>query len=310
MIATLFPRLWLLLAGYITPVLVGLAFAVAEPLGVFVSVLPQKTIVEKIGGSHTDVRAMVRPGYSPHTYNPSPRQIAALSKTTLFVRTGVPFEHAWLERIRSANPDMQILDARLGLDVRSIEHREHGGDEDDAEHGTAADRTHGQQTTMGHDPHIWTSPPLVKQIARSISDKLVELDPTHEQDYARNYAAFSAELDTLDQDIRMLLKGLENRNFMVFHPAWGYFADTYGLNQVPIEKEGKEPGARALSALIEQARREDVRVIFVQPQFNTQSAKQIAQAIGGRVVPIDPLSPNYADNLRTVARQIAEAGNE
>lgn len=107
-----------------------------------------------------------------------------------------------------------------------------------------------------------------------------------------------------------MVRDLPNRSFLVFHPAWGYFADTYGLIQVPIEKEGKEPGARALVALIEQAKREDVKAIFVQPQFSATSAEQVARAIGGRVVPIDPLSPDYADNLRAVARQIAEAAQE
>lgn len=291
-------------------VFVGVSDATAEPLRVFVSVLPQKTIVEKIGGAHADVRSMVRPGYSPHTYHPTPRQIAALSETALYVRSGVPFEHAWMERIRSTNPHMQILDPLSGIELRKMEHRDHGNDKVRVGQDHEAGKGHEGKSTEGRDPHIWTSPPLVIQMAGNIRDKLTELDPAHEQDYARNHDAFVAELQALDQDIRTLLKDLPNRRFMVFHPAWGYFADTYGLVQVPIEKEGKEPGARALVALIGQAKREGVRIIFVQPQFNTQSSEQVARAIGGRVVPIDPLSPDYADNLRAVTRQIAEAAQE
>lgn len=268
---------------------------VAGPLSVFVSVLPQKTFVEKVGGQHVEVHVMVPPGHSPATYAPTPQQISALANAALYVRVGVPFEKAWMARIRAANPHMETLDARTGIDLRSIERHGH---EHDAQTGESE-----------RDPHVWTSPPLVSHMARNIRDALTGLDPAHGPDYARNYALFAAELEELDLDVRARLKELPKRKFMVFHPAWGYFADTYGLIQVPIEKEGKEPGARALTALIEQARREQVDVIFVQPQFSRRSASQVASAIGGRVVAIDPLAPDYVENLRNVARQLAaEAG--
>jgi zinc transport system substrate-binding protein len=271
----------------------------AEPLQVFVSVLPLKTFVEKVGGDHVAVQVMVRPGHSPATYEPTPQQIAALARTALYVRIGVPFENAWMPRIRSADPRMRILDARSGIDLRDMEGHSHEAD------------VHPNENTEGsgteRDAHVWTSPPLVKRMARNIRDALIELDPVHTGDYRRNYAAFADELDALDRELRTLLNDARGRKFMVFHPAWGYFADTYGLVQVPIEKEGKEPGARALTALIEQGLREHVKIIFVQPQFNERSAQQVARAIGGRVVAIDPLSPDYAENLHKVARLIAEA---
>lgn len=272
------------------------ALGEAEPLSVFVSVLPQKTFVEKVGGNHVEVRALVRPGHSPATYDPTPEQISALASARLYVRTGVPFENAWMERIRSANPSLKVLDARDGIDMRTFAHGEHG-------HGD------GESSELEQDPHIWTSPPLVARMAGNIRDALTELDPEHGEDYSRNHDAFAGELAALDGEIRTLLAAAKSRWFMVYHPAWGYFADTYGLTQVPIENEGKEPGARRIAGLIDQARREGVRVIFVQPQFNRKSAQQIAHAIGGRVVAIDPLSPDYVDNLREVARQIADAGN-
>jgi zinc transport system substrate-binding protein len=142
-------------------------------------------------------------------------------------------------------------------------------------------------------------------MAGNIRDVLTELDPAHGPEYASNYERFAAGLEELDRDIRSILDDPPNRKFLVFHPAWGYFAQTYGLIQVAIEKEGKEPGARGLGTLIEQARRERVGVIFVQPQFSKRSASRVARAIGGRVATIDPLAPDYADNLRRVARQIA-----
>ena len=144
-------------------------------------------------------------------------------------------------------------------------------------------------------------------MAARIRDALADLDPSGAEHYARGYEAFVAKLDALDREIRRLLTGLSGRRFMVFHPAWGYFADTYGLVQVPVERGGKEPGARTLAALIEQARRDDVRVIFVKPQFGERSAARLAEAIGGRVVSVDPLAADYLDNLRYAARQIAAA---
>lgn len=290
----------LALIALLVPVVVG-----AEPLRVFVSVPPLKTVVDKIGGKHVLVQAMVRPGFNPHTYNPTPHQIAALSDAALYVRTGVPFEHAWMERIRSANRKMRILDASAGNEPPGRE--EKGHDHDEAMDVTGTDRGREGKATMERDPHVWTSPPLVREMAGRIRDKLAELDPENEEDYARNHKAFVVELDALDREIRSLLARTLDRNIMVFHPAWGHFADTYGLVQVAIENEGKEPGPRALAALIEQAKRQQVKVIFVQPQFSQKSAEQVARAIGGRVVAIDPLSPDYADNLRRVARTIAEA---
>jgi len=315
----------------------GVGFA--EPLRVFASVLPIQTFVEEVGGEHVDARAMVRPGFNPHTYDPTPQQISALAGAALYVRTGVPFENAWMERIQSANPSMQVLDAREGITPREMEahdHDEHGhddehdkhaahGDEHDAhghgdKHEGEAAESHGHDDHGGHaahdddhhghheqDPHVWTSPALVRHMIGRIRDKLTELAPDHAEAFARNHDAFAAELDTLDAELRERLDLLPNRKFMVFHPAWGYFADSYRLTQVPIENEGKEPGARALAALIDQAKRENINVVFVQPQFDRRSAKQVAQAIGGVVVAVDPLAPDYVDNLRRVGQQFAEA---
>ncbi len=257
------------------------AVGLTEPLRVFASVVPIQSFVERVGGQHVEARAMVRPGFNPQTYDPTPRQISALAGAVLYVRTGVPFEDAWMERIRSANPGMQVLDVRDGITLRTL-----------------ADEP---------DPHVWTSPPLVRHMVDVIRDKLSALDPTHAADFARNHDAFVAELDALDRELHALLDPLPNRKFMMFHPAWGYFADTYRLTQVPIEREGKEPGARALAALIDQAKEDKIKVVFVQPQFDKSNARQVAQAIGGTVIAVDPLAADYVDNLRRVGREFARA---
>jgi len=258
------------------------------------------------------VRVTVQPGYDPHTYDPTPQQIGALATAALYVRTGVPFENAWMDRIRSANREMQILDARTGLgfdDTIAHDHTDHAEPETRQERHSQGHNLPHAENRLEHeaDPHVWTSPLLAKHMISNIRNKLSELDPTHSVDYARNHSAFSEELDALDRDIRAQLDPLQNRKFMVFHPAWGYFASTYNLTQVPIERQGKEPGARALAALIEQARAERIRVVFVQPQFDKRLARRVAEEIGGGVIAVDPLAPNYVDNLRQVAQQFARA---
>jgi zinc transport system substrate-binding protein len=271
------------------------ALAVAEPLRVFVSVLPMQTFVEKIGREHVDVRTMVQPGYSPATYDPTPQQIAALAGARLYVRTGVPFEHAWMDRIRSANPDMDILDVRTGLELLTLEKHHHR--DDDHQHHDANEE----------DPHVWTSPRLVIQVAAAIRDRLSSLDPENKEAFHRNHAAFTDELDALDRELHTLLDPLTHRRFLVFHPSWGYFAQAYGLQQVAIEHEGKQPGARALARLIDTARAQQIRVVFVQPQFDRRQAQQVAEAIGGEVIAVDPLSADYIDNLKQVAKAFVKA---
>ncbi|MGD8958062.1 MAG: zinc ABC transporter substrate-binding protein [Chromatiaceae bacterium] len=299
----------------------------AEPLRVFASVVPIQTFVEKIGGQHVDARAMVRPGFNPHTYDPTPQQISALAGAALYVRTGVPFEKAWMARIRSANPGMQVFDVRDGIALRELGDHDHDERGKDAKHRADADHAHeGHPADAAHDdhekhdvnaakpdhdqakdPHVWTSPSLVRDMIGRIRDKLTELAPAHAGDFARNHDAFATELKALDRELHTLLDPLPNRRFMVFHPAWGYFADSYGLTQVPIEREGKEPGARALAALIDQAKKDKIKVVFVQPQFDKRQARQVAQAIGGVVIAVDPLAADYVDNLRRVGREFAQA---
>jgi zinc transport system substrate-binding protein len=236
----------------------------------------------------------------------------------------VPFEKAWMERIRSANTKMLVLDAREGIDLREMEAHSHDETEHNEEHHEASGHDDAHDTKQPHDdhdehdehadehdheedPHVWVSPPLAKHMVGRIRDQLAELDPAHADVFARNHNAFVAELDALDAELHALLDPLPNRKFMVFHPAWGYFADSYGLTQVSIEREGKEPSARGLAALIDQAKQEKIKVVFVQPQFDKRQARQVAQAIGGVVITVDPLAADYVDNLRRVGQQFAQA---
>lgn len=273
-------------------ILASMPCAAAVPLHVVVSVAPQRTFLRYIAGARVRVTVWVQPGQDPHHYEPTPRQVAELSQADVYVRIGMPFEDAWMPRLRAANPRMEVVDLRAGLGLSPLEHRhEHG------EH-------------MGHeelDPHIWTSPLLVQRMGRQLRDDLIRRDPEGSALYRANYAAFAAKLEALDRDIRATLTNLKQRRFMVFHPAWGYFAATYDLIQIPIESQGKEPGAKALGILIDQAQSQGLRVIFVQPQFDRKAARTVAEAIQGRVEVLDPLAEDYFANLRRVARLILEA---
>jgi len=279
-----------------------------DPLSVFVSVVPLQTIVARIGGDQVRVRALVQAGQNPHSYEPTARQVADLAGAGLLVRVGVPLEDAWLPRIRATNPGLQVLDMRDGLTLRRNDRVEaglgagggldHGGHDNDSDH----DHDHGHG---GLDTHVWTSPPLVKSMGAAIRDALSDLRPGQAALFSANYERLAADLDALDADIRLRLKPLQVRRFLVFHPAWGYYADTYGLTQVAIEFEGKEPGPRALAGLIDAARAAGVRVVLVQPQFSPRAAQQVAQAIGGRVESVDPLAADYFGTLRRVTEVIA-----
>ncbi len=156
------------------------------------------------------------------------------------------------------------------------------------------------------DPHIWLSPSLVKTQAAAIAEGLSTVDPDNAAAYAKNLAGFHSELDSLDAEIRSLVQPHAHKSFMVYHPSWGYFAQAYGLKQIPIEAEGKEPGPRELQKLIAYGKEHGVAAIFVQKQFSGKSAKLIAAEIGAEVVELDPLAPAWADNLLNAAKAIAK----
>ncbi len=250
-----------------------------EALQITVSILPQKYFVERVGGSYVDVNVMVAPGNSPATYEPKPEQLAALSAADAYMSIGVPFESAWLDRIAAANSEMMMVDTAQGIEK------------------------------VGNDPHIWLAPELVKVQSQNIYEALVVLDPAHEATFKANLNAFDADIEALQGDIQETLTGLVSDKFMVFHPAWGYFAREFGLQQIPVEVGGQEPSAAELAALIQTAREEGIQVILAQPEFSTQDAETIAQEIDGEVLLISPLSPDWLSNMRDVAETFAEVLN-
>jgi zinc transport system substrate-binding protein len=222
---------------------------------------------------------------------------------------GVPFERVWLDRMAAQNPSMTIVRTQDNVIKRAMQSHRHP--DEHPEHGQEARDADEDGRIL--DPHIWLDPKRASQMAENIRDALIQADPEHESLYKMNAARLMAEMSTLDAHIRDLFADLaedpsENRpTFMVFHPAWGYFADAYGLEQAPIELEGKEPSPAELGKLVERAKKRGVSAIFVQPQFSDQSARLIAGQIGAEVVKLDPMARDWADNLRSAARAIHDA---
>lgn len=269
------------------------------PMPVFVSINPQQYFVKQIGKELVDVQVMVPSGADPHIYEPKPRQMADISKAKAYFVIGVPFENVWLDKITAANPDMTVVHTDDGIEKIPVVTHHH--DEGEAHHEEDA---HGHS---GLDPHIWLSPPLVKIQARTIMNALIRMDPSHQAVYQKNYQQFAARIDRLDNELRAIFKDKQGLQFMVFHPSWGYFARAYGIKQVAVEIEGKDPKPAQLKALIKHARAKEINIIFVQPQFSTKSAQVVAKEIGGQVAFADPLAEDWLGNLREVADKFKAA---
>jgi zinc transport system substrate-binding protein len=280
-----------------------------KKVSVFVSILPQRYFVEKIGGDLVDVSVMVKPGANPATYEPKPNQMVALSEAKLYFSIGVPFEKVWMKRFSEINPTMAVVSTDKGIEKLPMKtHRRHGEAEGPVKKDLPPER--GTAHNGPKDPHIWLAPHLVTLQARNILMALEEVDPVNSSVYEFNFRRFLIELIDLDAQIRRLLSDQRKRaKFMVFHPAWGYFADAYGLEQIPIEVEGKEPRPQDLKGIVNSARDHGIRVIFAQPQFSTKSAETIAKAVGGKVVFADPLAHDWAENLREQAAKFRSALN-
>jgi zinc transport system substrate-binding protein len=279
----------------------SLAWAV-EKVPVFVSIAPQKFFVEQIGKNLVHVEVLVEPGASPHIYEPKPGQMTAISRARIYFAIGVGFEKAWLKRIGASNPAMTVVHTDEG--IQKLPMSTHHHHEDDKHHQKDHHAGHDHGTP---DPHIWLSPPLVMVQASNIVKALQEVDAANRSEYEANYRAFVTRVRDLDGELRRLFSGREGMEFMVFHPAWGYFAEAYGLRQVPIEVEGKDPKPARLKKIIDRAREHNIKVVFVQPQFSSKSAEQVAREIGGEVAFVDPLAPRWEENLREAAAKFKSA---
>ena len=263
-------------SGCITPK--GEKVAGEEGIGVVVTILPQADFVENVGGDRVQVTVMVPPGASSHTYEPTASQLKEVSKAKVYFKigSGVEFEQAQMDKILGVNPDMQVVDCAEGI------------------------------TKLGKDPHIWNSPVNAIVMVENICDGLCQVDPEHEAYYIANRDKYLQELNDVDIYIHEQLDGFTgNRVFMIYHPAFGYFAAEYALTQIAIEHKGKAPTPKVIQDCVDKARQYNLSYIYVAPQFATKDAETIAHEIGGQPVFMDPLPRDYIANMRSVAASLA-----
>lgn len=246
---------------------------------VVVSVAPQEEFVKAVGKERVQVTVMVPSGADPHTYEPLPRQMQELSQAQLYLMVGSPleFELTWMDKIRAMNPQMKVVNTSQGVVFLPSQGEGSG------------------------DPHVWVSPRNAKIMVENTYQALVEVDPANQRYYQENRDQYLEKLDQLDQNLTQSLQQVKSSKILVYHPAWAYLCRDYGLEQIAIQEEGKEPTSQDLALLVDLARQENISLVFVSPQHNQRNAQVIADEIGGEVVVVDPLASNYLENMFQVA---------
>lgn len=266
-----------------------------DRLQVLVSIVPQKYLVERLGGDRVKVHLMVKPGQSPEMSEPDPRQILDLSAVRLCFLAGLPSEELWVPSVKEGFPGMRFYDPTDAIPRISMESSLLG-------HIIEEDGHHHEPGTPDH--HVWTSPRLFLEQARAMTVRLEEWDPEYQAVYRTNFLSLEKELLALDQELRLSLQPYRGRGFLVLHPAWGYLAREYGLVQYSIEIEGREPSPQEILRLMEKVQELSIRSIFVQPQESPRVAELLARRTGAIVVSVDPLAYDYPANLRSVVAQL------
>ena len=259
---------------------------------VVVPIAPVGWMAQRVGGADARVSVLVPPGQSAETWQVLPRQMEDLGRAQVYGFVGLPFEGPLVEKLKSMFPSLVVVDLRAGLTLRAGECG-HGAAEHDHDHGAA-------------DPHVWLDPVLLKTMAATLEAALARAAPGKAAAFAANRKALAAELDALHAKMGERLAPVKGREFFVFHPAFGYLAERYGLTQTAVEYEGKAPGARRLSELAEQIKKGGARAIFVQPQYSTAEAKALAESAGLPLATLDDLAADYPENLLRIAGALAE----
>ena len=265
------------------------AFSLYAKEILLVSILPQKYFLEQLVGNNFQVKALIPPGASPATYSLKPSDLQTIKKAQYYFTIGVPFETANISRITSANPNLKLIDTTKYIRLYPMQ----------------APHDHKDHHHKGLDPHVWLAPNLAIQIARSMLDTLLQIDPTHKELYLDNYNRFAKEAIALDTEIYSKLIGIKNRSFLVFHPSFGYFAKSYNLEQIAIEQEGKEPKIKDLLHLLQKAKIKGINKVIIEPQFPKRSAKLIAKKLKAKVIVIDPLAYDWPKSLKSLADAIS-----
>ena len=253
-----------------------------------VTIEPLRYFTEAIAGEHFKVVSMVPKGSSPESYDPTPQQLVALGNSQAYLRIGyIGFEQAWMKKLEANHPNMKVYDTSQGIDLIRSEGHWHG------------DHFH----EGGVEPHIWNSTQNASMMAENIYKALCELDSTHQEEYKHRLDSLKKTIARTDENVKAILKNAST-SFLIYHPALSYFARDYGLKQISIEEGGKEPSPAHLKELIELCKKEKIRVIFVQQEFDQRNAQLIADELGIKVVSINPLSYDWTDEMENAARSL------
>jgi len=253
---------------------------------VAVTIVPQATFVKAVAGDLVEVVTMVPPGRSPESYAPTPKELQQFSDASIYFTIGISAEDVnILPRTQDINKNMKVVS--LADEVAKV----------------YPDR---EFAPGSRDPHTWLSPKRAVVMVRTIARELSAIDPENSYTYEKNANKYIAEIEKADSEIAVLLKDIKGRTFIMYHPAFGYFADDYGLNMLALEEEGKEATARDLQEIIDAARAENIKVVFYQAEDESKKSRAFAEEIGGRAEMINPLAADYIENLKKVAQLFRE----
>ncbi len=263
---------------------------------VYASVPPQADIIRRIAGDFLDARSIIQPGQDAHTFDPSPREVQRLASARAIFRTGLEFEDAILTSLQRTSRNLQVVDLRQGITMRQLEAHWHD---------PSVPHAHAEGNP---DPHIWLGPREVAVQAGTIRSALLELFPEHRSSIEQGYAGFMDELSRITNQLDELLGGLSGKAVLVYHPAFGYLTDTYGIQQLAIEAGGREPSPRLLQQTIEKALAAGVQIIFTQPEYEQTAARAVARAIGAEIVVVTDLDENWSDLMLSIGQALSLIG--
>lgn len=272
-----------------------------KPL-IAVSILPQTWFVNRIAGDRVETVTLVGSGQDPHSWEPSPRQMELFNRADAWILSGTDFERALVSRVQRQNPSLKIVDGTEGVTFRTLENHAHAGEGE--KNGGDHEEPAG---SLELDRHTWLGREPAKILAGQVAKTLAELDPANAATYEANLASARAEIDSAYDRLGADLADLAGTRVFVYHPSFGYFLDEFGITQEAVETGGKEPTARHLAELIDEARAERPAAIFVQAQFPASAAKTVADAIGAAVIPLDPLAPDWLDNVARIGETLKGA---
>jgi len=283
--------------------LVGASFAQAKKpaLKIAVSIPPMQEWVSRIAGDRASITLVLPPGSSPHAFEPSPRQLAELGQADIWFTISVEYEYSLRPKVSAMFPRLSIADVTKNVKFRTLRPGEQ-------ETGEPASAGQIDPALTNRDQHTWLGYAQAKAEITFIRDTLIAKDPAGTEVYKKNYDAYLKEIDAVYNSLRTKLEPLAGSKVFVYHPAFGYFLDMFNITQEAVELGGKEPTQKELTTLVELAKKEKAKAIFVQVQFSQSAAQAVAKAVGAAVVPIDPLAADWLANLGRMGQALLSAG--